>query len=576
VSVAEVLRYQATRQPENRAYTFLAGGQREAGWLTYAELDNRVRSVAALLQSVELRPRALLLFPPGLEFLYAFLGCTYAGVVAIPAPSPEGIRLRRTLPRLQAIARDAQPSVVLCSDQNLEFIADLCSQIPELARAKLLSMNEDVFRGGEVDWQPPDTNPAAVVYLQYTSGSTATPKGVMVTHANLMSNLRGITQAWEYSEGSVGVTWMPYFHDYGLVEGLLLPLYSGIPTYLISPIAFIKKPICWLQAISRYRVTHSGAPVFAYDLCVHKTTPEQRTGLDLSSWRIASLGAERISARTMKEFAETFTSYGFDENVFYPSYGLAEATLLVTTKLCGAQPTTLEVAGRALEEGCVVPATQDNGPTRSIVGCGTPPPSTKVIIVDPNKETICAADQIGEIWVSGSGVAAGYWQRVDETLATFQAYLANTGEGPFLRTGDLGFIRDGEVFVTGRLKDLIIVRGMNHHPEDIEQTVRAYVPDLAGHSGAAFAVDVDGEERLVITFEMKARSLSPEGLPRMVAAVQKIVAEEHDMRLYGLSLVRSGNLPRTSSGKIQRRLCRDQWLSGTLEVFAEWRESSTV
>ncbi len=576
-TLVELLRGRALHQPQQRAYTFLIDGEVEGPSLIYAELDAQARAIGALLQQYKARgERALLLYPPGLEFIAAFCGCLYAGVIAIPAPPPDAARLKRTLPRLQAIAKDAQASLVLTTSRILSIVEDFRFSSKNATRTQVAEfqamhwlVTEQIASSLATQWQEPAVSSDTLAYLQYTSGSTSTPKGVMVSHGNLMFHSACVSQSCGYTPDSRSATWMPYFHDYGLVEGLTLPLYNGTPCFVMSPLAFIKRPIRWLQTISRYQVTHSQGPNFAYDQCLHRIAPEQRSTLDLSSWRSAGNAAEPINCKTIERFVAAFEPYGFRSNAFSPAYGLAEATLLVSASQNPDVPVFCTVSAATLEKNRIVEVSKSEQGVRTVVGCGRLVGDLRVAIVHPETLTQCLPDEVGEIWVSDPSVAQGYWNRPEETERTFQAYLADTGEGPFLCTGDLGFLKDGELFVTGRRKDLIIIRGTNHYPQDIEWTVEQSYPALRPGYGAAFSVDLDGEERLVVVQEVE-RHYPNLDVNEVVGAIRQAVAEHHELEVYAVSLLKTGSILKTSSGKIQRHSCRAGFLDGSLDVVGTW------
>lgn len=568
-TLVELLSYRAQNQPEQRAYVFLEAGEREVDGLTYQELYLRTQAIAACLQSlVAPGERALLLYQPGLEFITAFLGCLHAGVVAVPAYPP---RRNQSLSRLQAIVADAQPRVVLTTTALLDTLKQRPDQDLNLNLAELHWVATDRLTSKLAKaWQEPELTSNTLAFLQYTSGSTGNPKGVMVSHGNLLHNSAIIQQCFGHTADSRGLIWLPLYHDMGLIGGVLQPLYSGFPVTLMSPIDFLQKPFRWLQAISRYKVTTSGGPNFAYDLCVRKVTPEQRSCLDLSSWEVAFTGAEPVRAQTLEQFAATFESCGFRREAFLPCYGMAEATLIVSGGLKTALPIIHQIEGAALEQNRVVKVS-DSWDARQITGCGRGWLNQKILIVNPD-QTPCSEEQVGEIWVSGLSVAQGYWQRVEETEQTFYAYLA-TGEGPFLRTGDLGFLQDGELFITGRLKDIMIIRGQNYYPQDIELTVEKSHPALRPNCGAAFAVDFKNSERLVVVQEVERSYLRKLDVKEVIGCVRQAVAAQHALEIYAAVLVKTGSIPKTSSGKIQRRACRSGFLTGSLNVVNDWSEN---
>jgi acyl-CoA synthetase (AMP-forming)/AMP-acid ligase II len=570
-TLVDRLRHLADRYPSKRAYTFLSDGKEEGQVLTYAALEQRVRAIAALLQSEGRRgERALLLYPQGLEVIAAFCACLYAGVIAVPVPPPEAGRLKRALPRLKAILQDSRASLILTTDRTIALLEEVRSQFPEFEHMRWID-TEQIDLELASNWQDPQLNPQNLAYLQYTSGSTATPKGVMVTQHNLMHHCAYLTQASGYTPQSVTVTWMPYFHDYGLVEGLIQPLYNGTPCYILSPFTFIKHPLRWLEAISRYNATHSQAPNFAYDLCVQKHSFD-RPDLDLGGWEVAGNAAEPINPQVMERFTETFAPYGFRWSSFAPAYGLAENTLLVSAKPQQTTPVSLHLDVSALEKNRVVEKPAPGIGTRTYISCGCPIGETRVEIVNPQTRTRCTSHEVGEIWVSDPSVARGYWKRAQETGETFQAYSVDLAEGFFLRTGDLGFLKDGELYITGRLKDLIIIRGTNHHPQDLEWTVQQVHPELRSNCGVAFSIEVNQTEKLVIVQEVerRAQNLDPDAT---IVAIRQAIAEEHELQTYAIVLAKPGSLLKTSSGKIQRRACRESFLSGELAIVADWCES---
>jgi acyl-CoA synthetase (AMP-forming)/AMP-acid ligase II len=505
-TLVELLRWRAIHESNQRAFTFMIDGNVEGTALSYGELDHQARSIGALLQQHHVQgERALLLYPQSLDVIAAFFGCLYAGIIPIPAPAPEGSRLKRTIPRLQAIAKDAQATIVLTTSEIISIVAEARFAIPEFQKMHWLT-TEDIAIELAQNWRNPDVKDNDLAYLQYTSGSTSTPKGVMISHKNIMFHCANLQETCGYTPESATVTWMPYFHDYGLVEGLIVPLYNGTPCYVMSPFSFLRRPFNWLQTISRYKATHSQAPNFAYDQCVRRITAEQRVQLDLSCWQAAGNAAEPINPKVLKNFLQAFENSGFRPEAFCPAYGLAEATLLVSFSPQTEAPVVIHLRPSALEENQIVEASNSQEVVRQVSGCGRIACNTKVAIVNPETLAKCSPDEVGEIWVSGPSVAKGYWQRPEDTKLTFQVHIADIGEGPFLRTGDLGFIKDGQLFVTGRLKDVIIIRGTNHYPQDIEWTVQDSHSALRAENGAAFGVEVNGEERLVIAQEIERNS----------------------------------------------------------------------
>ncbi|MET0622898.1 MAG: amino acid adenylation domain-containing protein [Pyrinomonadaceae bacterium] len=564
-TLADVLRRRAEGQPERVAYRFLSDGEAVADSLTYAGLDFRARVIGQCLRSVVgAGERVLLLYPPGLEYVAAFFGCLYAGAVAVPAYPP---RLNRNARRLQSVAADAQASVALTAPQSLKAVEALFGapgQTPLRRVIDTTTLPEQLAR----DWSEPDSDPEGLALIQYTSGSTGNPRGVMLSHANLVHNSRLLQGAFGYDEESRCVSWLPMYHDMGLIGGIMQPLYGGYSCTLMSPTTFLQSPLRWLRAITRERATISGGPNFAYDLCVQKSTPEQRAALDLGSWEVAFNGSEPIRHETLERFRAAFEPSGFRARAFFPCYGLAEATLIVSGGPKGSGPVARAVKAAPLERHEFIPAGDEEEDARSLVASGACLPGQQVRIVEPETRRLCAGGRVGEIWVSGGSVAQGYWNNVPATEQTFRAALSETNEGPFLRTGDLGVVLDGELFVTGRLKDLIIIRGLNYYPHDIERTVEKCHPSFPAHAGAAFAVEQDGAERLVVVQEV--RHLPPDA-GELFASVRRAVVTEHGIEPAEIVFARYGDVPKTSSGKIQRRSCREAYLAGTLRVVGAWR-----
>ena len=573
-TLADCLRLHAEWQPQRIAYRFLKDGESEDRIISYGELDLAARGVATLLERHSaLSDRVLLLYPPGLDFIVALCACFYSGRIAVPAYPP---RPNRGADRLIGIIQDAAPTVALTSSAVKasalhRFVEDKAFQKLAIVTTDSASLDAspDAFKA----WQPLTLDPGMLAVLQYTSGSTSIPKGVQVTHANLMRNEELIRNAFGQTQHDRVVGWLPVYHDMGLMGNVLQPLYCGAESILMPPTAFLQSPIRWLAAISRYRATTSGGPNFAYDFCCNRITAEQKANLDLSSWRVAFSGAEPVRAQSLKRFAAEFRDCGFRSSAFVPCYGLAESTLFVSGGTNGTGPVIQSVQVDALERNQVITAPWEAPDCRLLVGCGEAGAGHEVCIVDPERLTSCEAGTVGEIWVAGPSVANGYWNRGQETADTFEARIADTGKGPYLRTGDMGFLLNEELFITGRRKDLIILRGRNHYPHDVEATAEKAHPALRVCIGAAFSVDIEGEERLVLVHEMNSRAQADPG--EVIAAVRQAIAEEHELQVYAVVLTRSGEIPRTTSGKIQRFLCRNAFLAGDLESFGEWRATLT-
>lgn len=565
----ELLRYRSQHQPNQTAFTILQNGEIEAGKLTYRVLDQQAQAIAATLQTiVQPGDRALLLYPSGLEFIAAFFGCLYAGVVAVPAYPP---RPNQNFLRLQAIVADADAAIALTTQV---LLADLKQRWGKDKQSLMLQWLATDTVEPHSTWQEPAITGDSLAFLQYTSGSTGQPKGVMVSHRNLLHNEQMIQQAFGHRSQTISVGWLPLFHDMGLVGNVLQPLYLGLPCTLMSPVDFLQKPFRWLSAISRDRATSSGGPNFAYDLCVRRITPEQLQQLDLSCWEVAFTGAEPIRAETLQRFAETFAPCGFRPEAFYPCYGMAEATLFITGGLPTAPPKIQSVEAEALAQNQVI---LTPSPHR-IVGCGQVWGNQTVKIVNPVTLMPCNSAEVGEIWVRGESVAQGYWNKPEQTKSTFYAYTA-TDEGPFLRTGDLGFLLDGELFVTGRSKDMVIIRGRNYYPQDIEATVEQCHPAIRRPGCVtAFSAEIASAEQLVVVAEVERRYRDRLDFAEVVTQIRQAIATHHQLQVYAICLLQTGSIPKTSSGKIQRHACRTGFLTGTLTSLTTWtlNRSSTA
>jgi long chain fatty acid CoA FadD26 len=562
-TLVEALRLRAATRPDDTAFVFLHDGEEPAQSLTYGALDAAARQQAAGFTAAGLAGRnAVLLYPSGLDFVRALLGCMYAGVAAAPVQVPHRLP---GLQRLRGIADDAGARAVLTTAAVEAELRERFGDRPELAGLTLIRTDEPAAEAGPWDGVLPV--PADTALLQYTSGSTGDPKGVMVTHANFIANARETNDLWPCDPDATVVSWLPLFHDMGMLFGIILPLWAGPTSYLMSPEAFIRRPARWLEAISRFRGTHTAAPGFAYDLCV-AAAEEGRIGpgLDLSSWRVAGNGAEPVRWRTIENFAAAFAPAGFDPRAMCPGYGLAENTLKATGDRADREPAALWVSHDALRDGLVRQVDVDAPGAVPLVGCGEPVGDTLVRIVDPATLTPLPDDRVGEIWINGPCVAAGYWGRPEASKETFWARTAPGADDSreYLRTGDLGFLHGGTLYINGRLKDLVIRTGRNHYPQDIELSAETAVPGLRPNCAAAFSVDDGNTEKLAVVVEVDGRTLRETGSGRLRRLVREAVWDNHRLEADDVLLVRRGTLPKTSSGKIRRRACRQLYTDGSL------------
>ncbi len=565
-SLIDLIQYRANYQPEQTAYIFLQNGKNESRRLTYQQLKQQAQQIAVYLQNrTQPGDRALLLYPPGLDFIIAFFACLYAGVIAIPLYPP---RPNRSINRIKAIIANAEVKIGLSTSEAFPQIERRFSDNPELSVLSWLK-SDNLPETSQPFQVSSEINHKTLALLQYTSGSTGQPKGVMVSHGNILHNCQYIQQSFELTSEDVSASWLPHFHDMGLIDGILEPIYSGILGVLMPPIAFLGRPINWLKAISDYGVTHSGGPNFAYDLCVNKISLDQRKNLDLSSWKTAYNGAEPIRPQTLEQFTKTFEISGFQAKYFYPCYGLAESTLMVAGGYRDQPPTQCQLDTEALGQNKVKEATETTTKSKQFVSCGYPWLNTQIVIVNPQSLSPCLGDEVGEIWVSSDSIAQGYWNLPQVTQDSFNAYVSDSKKGPFLRTGDLGFIKDGELFITGRLKDVLIIKGENYYPQDIEETVAQSNVALRLNCAAAFCIFIDGIEKLIIVQEVERSYRKKLDFDKVVGDICQAVMREYDLLIYDLVLIKPGSIPKTSSGKIQRKACQQKYLSNTLEKLTE-------
>ncbi|WP_181919684.1 AMP-binding protein [Alkalilimnicola ehrlichii] len=570
-NLVDVSRYRAERHGDKLAYSMLKYGVSVDDQMTYRQLDARARALAGKLQQSGLVGRtALLVFPPGLEFVVAFMGCLYAGVVAVPTALPG--RKSRDWEKTAAIADDARVAVVLTVAEQHDVVS---AKLFEHLRDKSLAIlaTDDVREALADLWVPSDQRADALAFLQYTSGSTGMPKGVMVTHGNLIHNQQMMRRAYLHDERTVYVSWLPLFHDMGLIGSVLQSLYVGGQCHLMTPVAFLQQPLRWLQAISELKATTSFAPNFAYELCLRRITEEQRDRLDLSHWRLALNGAEPVRAETLERFAEYFAPCGFKWRSHFPAYGLAEGTLFVSGTGSEEEPYIVRVDKAALQNHRVVVSEAVEG-TQCLVSSGRPDTDQEVAIVNPDNLGRCASHEVGEIWIRGGSVAVGYWGKEEESRSAFGASIRGEEDGAYLRTGDLGFITDGWLFITGRLKDVLIINGANFYPQDIEAAVQRSHPALRSGGGAVFSVEGDGREEVVVVQEVERTHLRRFEPDEVTRRIRQAVSEEFQIAVSAIVLIKPMTLPLTSSGKVQRRRTRDLFLKGRLAEVAAWPASS--
>lgn len=565
-TLVELLRLQADRFGDKIAFSFAPDGKKIIARLSYRELDTRARAVAATLQHQGAAgQRVLVICRPGLDSIVNIFGCLYAGAVAVPVDTP--------LPRLKLVAPDAQAAFAVATAETRNQLQAVAADVPGMSALRWCATDE--FTADPEDWEAPDVGPDTTALIQYTSGSTKSPKGVVVTHDNLMHNLEAIRRAWRGDENAKSVYFLPQQHDMGLIGGVLEMIYVGCSTVLMSPIAFFQRPMLWLEAMSVHRATTTAAPNAAYRMCVQKSTPEQRATLDLSHWITAAVSSEQIHASTMQEFADAFAPAGFRLQAFRPAYGLAEATLLVTGDPGPDVAGVRYVDSTALSENRAVDAPADTAAV-ALVSCGPPVCGQRVLIADPETRRRLGPNEVGEIWVSGPSVAQGYWERPVENAHSFGGFL-DTGEGPFLRTGDLGFVCNDELFVTGRWNDLITIRDSSYYPTNIEPTVQACHPALLAERGAVVAVQPQqgADTRLVVLQEVDHQQQVAESeFAGIIEGIRAAVSAQHGLEAHDVLLVPAMRLPTTSSGKIQRGQCRQQFLDGQLEALAQWHAAA--
>ncbi|MDY8138357.1 fatty acyl-AMP ligase [Aquimarina sp. 2201CG5-10] len=575
-SLVELLRFRSEESPNEILYTFLADSGQENQTITYSQLDERARAIAAyLLEQIKAGDRALLLFQPGIDYIEAFMGCLYAGIVPVPAYPPDG----RNLKRLMDVIQNAKAEIALSTSTVLNNVTALTAkggtdtirqEAATFANTIKWVLSDEIKTQEATNWKENLMTGETLAFLQYTSGSTSNPKGVILNHENLLYNFEFSKHAFGMNEDKQMISWLPPYHDMGLIGGILQPMYVGMQTTLMSPISFLKRPLRWLQTISECGNNGeiiSGAPNFAYELCSDRIQDRDLEGLDLSNWKVAFNGAEPIRSNTMDRFTNKFTDTGFKKEFFFPVYGLAEATLLVTAGDYKQLPVISDLDKEQLEKHTAIPSSGNPENEIKKVGCGQELDGQKVRVVDPETNLTCNENNIGEVWIAGPNVSQGYWNNEEETAKSFGALTADTNEGPFFRTGDMGFYSNGELYITGRLKEMIIIRGRNYYPQDIELTVQQSDPSLRMGCGAAFSIDRNDEEQLIIVQEVRRdfkRKIDPEVVKRNIAMA---VSKEHQLQASDIVLIEPSSFPKTSSGKLQRRASREMYKQGELKTL---------
>jgi acyl-CoA synthetase (AMP-forming)/AMP-acid ligase II len=564
-SFADVLKRHADERSDAQAYVFLSDDGTEQQVLTFAALERRATTIACFLRKrYRAGERALLFFPPGLDFIVAFFGCLFAGLIAVPMMVP---RRQSSRDASAAIVADCEPRVALTNADLLATRSDLVDRFANTGM-DLIPIECAEQSASTRDPSLPAVNREDIALLQYTSGSTSDPKGVVVTHDNLLANSEMIRICHRNTACSTYMSWLPFYHDMGLIANALQSLYVGALAVIMAPTSFLRRPLNWLRAIHHYRAEVACAPNFAFDLCASRFQPELMEGIDLSSWRVALNGAEPIAERTIERFTSTFAPYGFDAKAIFPAYGMAEATVLISAGCRGVGPVVLTVQRDALLRGRAI-STGSRETSQTVVGCGKAASGTEIAIVDADTRQRRPIRSIGEIWVRGPHVAKGYWGERHEAFAVFGACMDGQTGGDWLRTGDLGFFDDtGELFVTGRIKDAIIIRGINHYPQDIEESVQDSHPALRKHGGAAFGIcDQDGLERLIVVQEVERIERNRVDSEKLEGCIREAIVHNHEIAPHRVVLILPGQIPKTTSGKIQRALTRRLWLEGAFKLL---------
>lgn len=580
-SLIDVLDHWAEQLPDKSAYIFLADGENKEETITYAELKRRVVTFAAnIQQTTKPNERVLLLNPPGIDFIISFLGCLYAGNIPVPLYPPD----KHSLSRMVSVSLDCDASTALANSLTIEKFdsyktlysetlqkksKDYADFVKVVDRLKLI--DSDILQR-DINNTLRESRPKAnqTAFLQYTSGSTNHPKGVMVSHGNLVHNSWLIHKLTLHDTNHCKVSWLPPFHDMGLIGEILQNLYGGMTLVFMAPNTFLKRPIRWLKAITKYSQlgpVSCGSPNFGYEFCIETVSDDQLEQLDLSNWKLAYNGAEPVRITTVERFIEKFKPCGFKASAFHPTYGLAENTLIVSVSEMHEEPIITTLDADLLKQNIAKEVTNSYPNTIQLPSCGNITDDQRVAFVNPDTLAECPDGHIGEIWVKGGSVALGYWNNEEETQRTFKAHISDTGEGPFLRTGDLGFTLNKRLYITGRLKDMVIICGQNHYPQDIEVTVEESHEAIRTGGGAAFSIDNQGNEVLVIVYEVKRKYLKQTNMEELKTIIRDTVIKKHGLAVYDIVFIEQSSFPKTTSGKLQRRLCKKLYLEGKLEII---------
>jgi acyl-CoA synthetase (AMP-forming)/AMP-acid ligase II len=555
--------------PNKKAYIFLLDGENKKQELTFQELYNKVVNFSKFLDDrCEKNDRVLLCYPPGLEYITAFYACLSKGLIAVPIYPPD----TRNNGRIKCIIEDSGAKLALTTVDFYEK-SDYGLNYNGLSWTSTNFVNEET---DNTDKLIDEAEPEDIAFLQYTSGSTSDPKGVMVSNKNLIANSYLIKKSFQHDENCIMVSWLPPYHDMGLIGSIVQPMFAGMTGVLMSPSSFIKRPIRWIKAISEYGklgpIT-SGGPNFSYDICCNYIGEDRLQDIDISNWRVAFNGAEPIRSETLKNFSKKFSNCGFSYKCFYPVYGLAESTLLASAGDIYIEPILKKIKIEALKSNKFEEDfNSDKKNYTELTGCGENLEGQTIYIV--NLETLkkCEDGEIGEIWVKGPSIAVGYWYKETATIKTFRAYTSDTSEGPFLRTGDLGFFYNKELFVTGRSKELIIIRGQNFYPQDIEKVVEQSSECLRPGCGAAFSVDLDGEEKLIIVYELQRKYLQNFDMDKLTSFIKKAISESFDLTVHNIVFIETSSFPKTSSGKLQRILVKQMYNKNELSLINQLLE----